>query len=125
MDYLKQLDDVLEFPNEEAPIHVVESKIRKQFKSKISDDHLALITEKLCRNGYAVKGKDSEWAITYDGVMFLKSAGYKSEANRARLRTLRDKFQYWVLVGAAFAAGLYSVVELLKIVWSWIYPCCY
>ncbi len=126
MDHLKQLDDVLEFLNKETPTFIIKSRIQREFKGKINDDHLDLVIDKLCRDGYANKGRNSEWAITYDGVIFLSYGGYKNKFKGDQISTALDTFQFWVLVLAAIFASLYYGNELLKGFLNWIYPyACY
>jgi len=126
MGYLKQLDDVLGFLDDGDRPAMAFLSIQRKFKD-ILDIHLELILDKLCDDGYAGKSKGAfpNYWITYNGLMFLGADGYTGQANRERWKRLRDKFQYWVVVVAASAAGTYSVIELLKMLCNLFYSCSY
>lgn len=118
MDYLKQLDDVLEFLHDDEFSSVMYSKIMMNFRH-LPKDHLYLILDRLCKDEYIIKkSKDSEWAITYDGVIFLNHGGYRQKVRDDQISNILGKLQYWTLVVAAVSASLYYSYEFVKIIYS-------
>lgn len=125
MDYLKQLDDVLKFLNQDISKFIIYSKIMMEFKD-LSKDHLYLILDKLCDDNYVKKGKDSEWLITYNGVMFLAHGGYAQQLKDVKTKNRRQVLVNVIIsLGTGFA-GLYAIWKFAEALYHILYPCaCY
>lgn len=114
----------MDYLNTNAPNFVIQSQLQSEFKN-IPKEHLYLVVDNLCKDGYVNKGnRDSEWAVTYEGAIFIASGGYKASSKQIRkIRTLTTS-----AVVASLIVGAYYGTQLLDYVYHVFqcvtYPCC-
>lgn len=121
MNYLKQLDDVLEFIDDGDRPSMSFLSIRTKFPN-VLEIHIKLILNKLHKDEYVGKidGMVPNYWITYDGLMFLSFGGYTGQNRRNRMSNIRASVSEYALIFGGIGAALAGLYYLGKMT-QWIY----
>jgi len=80
-------------------------------------EYSPMIFEQLVDDGYLTKG-DNKYSINFKGKMFYKNGGYIKEQKRKSNATTLQSWQTWAIVVGTALAGIYALVEILKLLFS-------